>query len=203
MGTNVWKKRLGGTSANLLLSVLNSLEMSTLRTPAQPVSKLNALMNRSVTLSTTYLSVYLVYQAAARLITVVLESAWRTVLTTHVSLTTSSMERHVRTWTNVRSYLAVTANAATVLAPTVVFAKTGTTKIREHVKMLMSVLITPAPIQRDAPTSKEATFATVWTHSSVILSPKPVSVLTVLKLLRENVLMLMNVQENRLVEKMR
>merc|ERR1712176_339703 len=167
MGTNVWKKRLGGTSANLLLSVLNSLEMSTLRTPAQPVSKLNALMNRSVTLSTTYLSVYLVYQAAARLITVVLENALRTVLTTHVSVTlaTSSMERHVR------SYLAVTANAATVQAPTVVLAKMVTTKIREHVKMLMSVLITPAPIQRDAPTSKEATFATVWTHSSVILSP--------------------------------
>merc|ERR1712003_552246 len=171
MGTNVWKKRLGGTSANLLLSVLNSLEMSTLRTPAQPVSKLNALMNRSVTLSTTYLSVYLVYQAAARLITVVLESVWRTVLTTHVSVTlaTSSMERHVRMWTNVRSYLAVTVNAATVLAPTVVLAETVTAKIREHVKMLMSVLITPAPIQRDAPTSKEATFATVWTHSSVIL----------------------------------
>ena len=40
---------------------------------------------------------------------------------------------------------------------TVVPAKTGTTKIRELVKMLMSVLITPAPIQRDAPTSKVCT----------------------------------------------
>merc|ERR1712003_171261 len=114
-----------------------------------------------------------------------------------VTLATSSMERHVRTWTNVRSYLAVTANAATVQAPTVVLAKMVTTKIREHVKMLMSVLITPAPIQRDALTSKEVTSATVWTHSSEILNLRPVSVLTVLKPLRENVLILMSVQENR------
>ena len=50
---------------------------------------------------------------------------------------------------------------------------------------------------------QEATSATVWTHSSEILNLRPVFVLMVLKLLRENVLILMSVQENRLVEKMR